>query len=132
MREILFRGKCTTNGEWVYGSLIQSKNSTSIWSEELKDDVEVDPGTVGQWTGFRDKHNKRIFEGDICRAYLQDLDCNDGREYEEGIFVVKWEKDNAMFVLSNDSQDLEFGYLSSCEVIGNIHDNPKLLRGELT
>lgn len=148
MREILFRGKIKQplpDEFWRYGGIVHQTDyygkecdrwfvidGTNTQDYDIGYEYEVIPNTVGQYIGKSDKNNNLIFEGDICRAYLQDLDCNDGSEYEEGIFVVKWKEDNAMFVLSNDSQDLEFGYLSSCKVIGNIHDNPKLLRGELT
>lgn len=128
MREILFRGKCTTNGEWVYGSLIQSKNSASTWSEELKDDVEVDPKTVGQWTGLVDINGKRIFEGDRVKVPmyrslgLENLLLMEGTvEWKNGAFHVTWDdKDEGRHFV---------GYLQDVQVIGNIYDNPEIDKG---
>lgn len=122
MREIIFRGKRLTNGEWVYGSLIQCNGEASIWSEGLKDDVAVDPETVGQFVSVFDKNKRMVFEGDICAIYLWD----GSQEYCEGIFAVKWCEANAMFELVGRLEDLEFGLISNCEVIGNIYDNPDL------
>lgn len=119
MRDILFRGKRTANGEWVYGSLICSKASASIWSEELKDDVEVDPSTVGQYTGLTDKNVVKIFEGDIVRGELgfcgsPNLHTNDVA------FVVKYGK--AQFDELCEPDYYKF------EVIGNVCDNLSLLK----
>ena len=151
MGEILFRGKRVDNGEWVEGSLITdvfyrvgegNKNSIPYilsvsgidydsW-EDLDDDYglyEVDPDTVGQYTGLTDKNGKKIFEGDIIKIfpdcdYLDDYDISKVYSYN-GIFCVDYHVDDF------DSTALGFleSYIPDCafEIIGNIHDNPELL-----
>lgn len=132
MREILFRGKRVGNGEWVEGSLFQSKNYVSIWSEKLREDVEVDPATVGQYTGLQDMNGKKIFEGDIVKIptenpMLAKVICpiGDGVLYE----IIK--ADDRIYhklrLRRSDFHVSEYDFYEKCiEVIGNIFDNPEL------
>ena len=136
MRGIKFRGKRTDNGEWVYGNLItptfdNSDNIFGYYIHEInktnyfttRDNglenfyeiqlFRIDPETVGQYTGLKDKNGIRIYECDIVK-HGRELDYIDIVEYGNCCFYTS---------LSSD-------WLSDCEnieVIGNIYENQELL-----
>lgn len=153
MREIKFRGKYKYSEEnigWIYGLPVKDSDGDVYifpdggthctqgdwWFDDKRYGLPcVDPETVGQFTGLRDKNGKEIYEGDIvkrhCNAYGLD-----------NIGVVKYDDEKARFILYckerhyakslpfmkqqtiNDGQctiEETFTY----ETIGNIHDNPK-------
>ena len=123
MREILFHGKRTDNGEWVEGSSSTEylKECGGVMISPRADTCyRVDPETVGQYTGLKDKNGVRIFEGDIVR-------------YGDTIHQVVFEQRNttAYFgLVYSKIETMPFGHyqdLKQIEVIGNIHDNPELL-----
>lgn len=132
MREILFRGKRTDNGDWIEGYYACIGETPVIFTGELdfsKWDIRVKvnviiPETVGQYTGLTDKNGKRIFEGDIIKS------C----EYDD-IYAVKYFGDDnyPAFDCVPEVSNCECNGLSflvnveGCEVIGNIYDNPELL-----
>ena len=137
MREILFRGKCKTDNEWLYGfPYVTRKNAVKInWycSEfgSMRTD-EVIPETVGQYTGLTDKNGKKIFEGDIISIPFEE----DRYPYEEN--VTYYENAEVYFdterygwyVRYFDDDSLSLCEYDDCDitVIGNIHDNPELLK----
>lgn len=126
MREILFRGKRLDTGEWVEGDLIHSCGRTycGIYGETL---AQVDPATVGQYTGLRDRNGKRIFEGDVLVSFF----CDDVPNYGERS-VVLWHK-HAWCSQYRDykPETLEdYEMTNYVDVIGNIYDNPELLEWE--
>ena len=106
MREILFRGKTKDTGKWVYGSLLCFKGF-SIHDQITKNFVTVDSKTVGQYTGFKDKNGKKIFEGDVMHIYDN---------------VVEF--CNGAFCINGDSP---ICFWQKTEILGNIHDNPRLV-----
>ena len=139
MRPIKFRGKRVDTDEWTFGSLVECHNgrmgivSMTKYCEEngieaLIDEVSTE--TVCQYTGLKDKNGKEIWEGDIVKAPLLDpifgdvlSDAFDNVEiaFNNGSFVVAYYKGRHNIYL----QDLH----SMVEVIGNIYDNPELLKG---
>ena len=156
MREILFKAKRADTGEWVEGYYIYHINRTicpfgdSIKPEDEqhvimqdgfsdwnmpRDTVHFDiiPETLCQYTGLKDKNGKRIWENDIVllREEIQDYEWkaavkfgNPNREYNWGWQLVpvgecEMNKDILLWI------DMD---IANCEVIGNIFDNPELIR----
>lgn len=114
-REILFRGKRKDNGKWIEGNLVVCVGRYFIYvliGNELVE-FEVDPETVGQYTGQDDENGEKIFEGDVV-LYESD-------EYG----VIEWDNQTARFVIEGDGVCYDFDnfYGKELEVIGNIHDN---------
>lgn len=149
MREILFRGKRIDNGEWVEGYFYRKKHKWQGCDYFISDDAyittgihegyggmgisediiewEVIPETVGQYTGLTDKNGTKIFEGDvveICflgRTTRHLVEFDD--EYRCGWFPFAC--GDGCGCCETDTYSPSDG-----EVIGNIHDNPELLKGE--
>lgn len=142
MREIKFRGKCVADskyaGQWVYGGYSEppedckrNEGLITIYlggSSTCK--YHVIPNTIGQFTGLRDKNGKEIYEGDIIRSF--------DSKGEPIIHYFLYDNEEAGFVaVLKGSAKGDFGYgrcyqqwITECEkeVIGNIHDNPELIK----
>lgn len=124
MREILFRGKRLDNGVWITGAYHEAGGRHFILPLPIVPPrIKVDPATVGQFTGLLDKHGKRIFEGDILDHHVQgNILVNRG--------VVNWDARNGRWAHQLNTMNPCF-YMhnpDAFEVIGNIHDNPELLK----
>ena len=130
MREYKFRGKRIDNGEWVYGSLLISEPQEKSL-EPLhcficpldKGYHRVIPDTVGQFTGLHDKNGKEIYEGDIVLATLKFFNINNEKckvIFHNGSFGVQYGFSTDYFKT--------FSAWDEVEVIGNIYDNPELLK----
>lgn len=151
MREILFRGK-TDKGEWVQGTYY---HQTEFYGnkcdchyiietcDELEDNMmtfsKVIPETIGQYTGLKDLFDHKIFEGDIVKSIYSlkqvngfiereirsSIEYNVGYAYSEVYGVCQRFRDGSGVALLSLIQGTE---VADCEVIGNIHDNPELLK----
>ena len=128
MREILYRGARMEDGKFVYGSLVFVKENDKSENElphivisygpDTFDWFEVEPETVGQYTGIDDREGEKIFEGDIFKIGA-----------ENNIYTVRF--DYGCFLAYED--DVQVGILAELatmfvKVIGNIHDNKELLK----
>ena len=151
MTELLFHGKRVDNGEWVEGYYYESKISgcfilfpkIKVRKKDrvvIKDSFEVAeviPETVGQYTGLTDKNGQKIFDGDIISAITLDtgseqmavvcfgnfIDENNGDEYI-GFYI---EFDGIKTTITQLAME---ECKNRIEVIGNIYDNPELLKAE--
>lgn len=108
-REIKFRGKLKTTGEWVYGDLVRLQDGeneiTAIYYKG-----EVDPKTVGQFTGFTDRNGTDIYEGDILTEYDEAVVI-----FRDGTWKLEWFE-------GYDASDLADGYDETMMICGNIYD----------
>ncbi|WP_443773030.1 YopX family protein [Alistipes putredinis] len=128
MKEIKFRGKRLDNGEWIEGDLLRMNGHWIIFPDPAPggiDKYEVDPATVGEFTGLKDKNGKEIYEGDVMEIPETEFNA-------EIIGRVLFEED-AYYIIP-----LRGGHLwglhwslrkHDAKIIGNIHDNPELLKG---
>ena len=136
MREILFRGKALYSDYWIEGYYVllhdcKGNVSHRIYPGYAATDCgdfypewdEVDPKTVGQFTGLT-KNGKKIFEGDLCLC-----NRNINSFVDNQVFLISFDAEYGQWVGSSRSSNIAADEFSMCEVIGNIHDNPELLEG---
>ncbi len=126
----LFKAKRTDNGEWVQGYLFGIWEKRYIlWgmTNDIPNMIEVDPTTICQCTGLKDKNGKLIWENDIMVAHLDE----DYPENETYIRILWYEsglcsKEKG----SKDISPIDKFDQEHFEVCGNIFDNPELLESE--
>lgn len=132
-RVIKFRGKRLDNGEWCYGYYTYCNNTHTIqWVNEDGAPwwADVDPATVGQYTELSDSNGKEIYEGDIItvkgnypRVVLWD-------KVSWALMPCEYFYDKYFWVmnLQHPGNDWWEEFADEMEVVGNIHDNPELLK----
>lgn len=151
MREIKFRGKDLLKGEWRYGYLHLPNGGDNLMIQvDNYDSFGVIPTTIGQNTGLKDKNGKEIYEGDVLhikqyenngyRLFGTDvsfpncftLDECKGKLLRESNALVYFTEGcmcvGDMFI-SALFGDMRYSFpLFEFEIIGNIHDNPELIK----
>lgn len=138
----LYRGKRTDNGEWVEGFyfcmthpdgrhthhfIIPLGADLSLGTPVEKIQVEVDPNTICQCTGLKDKNGNLIWENDIV-AYWDSYSTESGLAEADCIGKVVWDNETISFQVTNRLSAESYEVLDDeCSVIGNVFDNPELL-----
>lgn len=148
MREILFKAKRIDNGEWVEGFYVRQEETSYCFKEDYERHpentkhyiafdmmtdwglpnkhliAEIDPETLCQYTGMKDKNSNRIWENDIVRIENSMDDGIGNIEFYGGMWYVDGEPSNTLYDI------IEYDDIVEMEVVGNVFDNPELMKGE--
>ena len=136
-REIKFRGKRLANAEWCYGSLLvwangectileKSDSSNAVWKRE------VDPNTIGQFTGLCDANGREIYEGDVIKSKINNIHHVIGYNDNLGAFtatMINKYMDNTDGLKTECNSEQRWITEWSKIIVGNIYDNLEILKG---
>lgn len=137
MRTIKFRGKGINSGQWFYGSAVSFGNKAYIFKmfRLLRmEHAEVDPETIGQFTGLKDKNGVEVYEGDIIEwtethyhaigavAWREQIGIKDTEAAYNVGWCVEEYKGKVTYIIAPSA-------VPHGVVVGNVHDNYELLKG---
>lgn len=131
--EILFRGKRVDNGEWVKGNLFvpdeghDAPTQICMGTNIVRITYDVDPDTVSEFTGLRDKNGERIFDGDIVMVTTPE-----GCACMVEVHIGEYSDDEMVFVgvygeICGKKAAMIAGKEKYYEIVGNVWDDHDLL-----
>lgn len=122
----LYRAKRKSDKQWIYGNLVQTDGGVYIIQnyvpQHLIENYEVDPSTICQCTGLKDKYGKMIFENDIVKVHDDEEPC-----------LIEWGEDTARWNMTQYGScvyDFDNYWSYEVEVIGSAIENPELLESK--
>ena len=120
MRAIKFRAQDIASNKWLYGDIRHHEKDVCIFEQGGNKGEQVKPETVGQFTSLKDKNGREIYEGDILKAGDEKTLLE--VRFVRGVFAFLWNGDlDDEFPCNAPTEEW-------AEVIGNIHDNPKMIK----
>lgn len=132
-REILFKAKDREDGEWIEGLLSKCDNQYVI-CDDSGTGIFIDENTICQYTGLTTKYGDKIWENDIVNVRVTENAGFSTRKYED-TYQVTYHNEYCYFYLKKKKNNLLFDgnwsyFTTVLDVVGNIFDNPELVKGE--
>jgi len=133
-RTIKFRGKCTLNGEWVFGDLEYRRDKDRAFIHTYHEDGKYDrcheviPETVGEYTGWTFKHKFELYESDIIGFDDWAFTPRQKKKMRHHVGVIEWSIDYGKWMIKCGDGLFEGNDVADPQLLGNIYDNPELIK----